>query len=40
MQAVVSVKYDKDRLILNRLTRPGKLTATPHVRGSHYKKPQ
>ena len=39
MQAVVSVKYDKERFILNRLTRPGNLTAN-HVCGSHYKKPQ
>lgn len=39
MQAVISVKYDKEKFILNRLTRSGNLTAN-HICGSHYKKPQ
>lgn len=39
MQAVTFVKCDRDRLILNRLTRPGNLTATPGVYGGHYNKP-
>lgn len=40
MSAVISVKYDKDKLILNGVTRPGNLTATPGVYGGCYNKPQ
>lgn len=37
MQTVIFIKYDKDRLILNRLARSGNLTATPGVYGGHHK---